>query len=230
MSEEAASRIAAAIGEPSRARMLYALIDGHARTSTELALVAGISPSTASVHLHRLESEHLIKPFAQGKHRYYSLASRSTARVLESLLVLAGTPCDSFRPTTPAPLRAARSCYDHMAGATAVALHDSLLAQRWLRRVSSEKSAYNLTSIGEQALLALGIDGRALQLQRRRFAYPCLDWSERKPHLAGSLAASLLDLAIHRKWLRRELNSRALVVTRIGTQEFLARFGLTISA
>lgn len=230
MSEEAVSRIAAAIGEPSRARMLYALIDGHARTSTELAIVAGISPSTASVHLHRLEAEHLVQPFAQGKHRYYSLANHNTARVLESLLVLTGTPRDSFRPTTPAPLRAARTCYDHMAGATAVALHDSLLTQCWLRRASGKSSAYSLTPTGEEALLTLGIDAAALQQQRRRFAYPCLDWSERKPHLAGSLAAALLDLATRRRWLRRELDSRALVFTRLGSQEFLTRFGLSVSA
>ena len=230
MSEEAVSQIAAAIGEPSRARMLYALMDGHARTSTELALVAGVSPSTASVHLHRLEAQHLVKPFAQGKHRYYSLSGRATARALESLLVLAGTPRDTFQPTTPPTLRAARTCYDHMAGATAVALHDGLLVQGWLRRASKEANAYNPTPSGEKALLALGIDTAALQQRRRRFAYACLDWSERRPHLAGSLAASLLDLAIRRKWARRELDSRALAFTRRGTQEFLAHFGLAVPA
>lgn len=229
MSEEAVSQIAAAIGEPSRARMLYALMDGHARTSTELALVAGVSPSTASVHLHRLEAHHLVQPFVQGKHRYYSLSNRATARALETLLVLAGTPRDTFHPTTPAPLRHARTCYDHMAGATAVALHNSLLTQRWLRRTSSEENAYKVTPAGEKALCALGIDAGALQQQRRRFAYACLDWSERKPHLAGSLAAALLDLAVRHKWVRRELDSRALIFTRQGTQEFLAHFGLSVS-
>ena len=235
MSEDAVSQIAAAIGEPSRARMLYALMDGHARTSTELALIAGISPSTASVHLHRLEAQYLVKPFAQGKHRYYSLSGRATARALESLLVLAGTapagtPRGNFQPTTPPTLRAARTCYDHMAGATAVALHDGLLTQGWLRRASKETNAYRLTSSGEKALLALGIDTASLQQQRRQFAYACLDWSERRPHLAGSLAASLLDLAIRRKWARRELDSRALAFTRRGTQEFLAHFGLAVPA
>ena len=226
-SEEAVSRIAAAIGEPSRARMLYALMDGHARTSTELALVAEISPSTASVHLHRLEALHLVQLFAQGKHRYYSLSSRATARALESLLVLAGAQRNAFQPTTPAPLRAARTCYDHMAGATAIALHDSLLSQRWLRRASAENNTYKITPAGEKGLLAFGIDAAALQQQRRRFAYACLDWSERKPHLAGSLAAALLNLAISRKWLRRELDSRALTITRLGEREFLTSFGLS---
>ncbi|MGA8910501.1 MAG: helix-turn-helix transcriptional regulator, partial [Acidobacteriaceae bacterium] len=130
--DTAVSGIAAAIGEPARTRMLYCLMDGHARTSTELGLVAEVSPSTASVHLHRLKGENLVKVFVQGRHRYYSLAGPNVARALERLSVLAGGPRRQFVPHTPEHLRAARSCYDHMAGAIAVSLHDGFLRSRWI--------------------------------------------------------------------------------------------------
>ncbi|HEY8310732.1 MAG TPA: helix-turn-helix domain-containing protein, partial [Gemmatimonadaceae bacterium] len=118
--DAAASKIAAAIGEPARARILYCLMDGHARTSTELAIVADVSPSTGSAHLHKLKAARLIKVLVQGKHRYYSLHGPPVARVLESLSVLAGGVRSTFVPSTPNRLRAARTCYDHMAGSVAV--------------------------------------------------------------------------------------------------------------
>src|SRR5271168_619993 len=122
-----ASRIAAAIGEPARARMLYCLMDNRARTGTELAVIAEVSPSTASVHLNRLRVERLVKVLAQGKHRYYSLAGGQVAAVLEGLTVLAGRPRKKFVPNTPSGLRGARTCYDHIAGVLGVALHDRLV-------------------------------------------------------------------------------------------------------
>ena len=130
--DAAVSRIAAAIGEPARARMLYCLVDGHARTSTELAVVADVSPSTASVHLHRLKAERLVKVLAQGKHRYYSLEGTNVATALEALSVLAGGPRDAFVPNTPSRLRAARTCYDHIAGTLGVSLHDRFQALGWI--------------------------------------------------------------------------------------------------
>src|SRR5580704_10245021 len=130
--DDAVSRIAAAIGEPARARILYCLVDGHARTSTELAMVADVSPSTASVHLNRLKTEHLVKVLIQGKHRYYSLEGPNVAMVLEGLSVLAGGARDQFVPTTPSRLRAARTCYDHLAGTVGVSLHDRFRALGWL--------------------------------------------------------------------------------------------------
>src|ERR1700689_3131238 len=130
--DDAASRIAAAIGEPARARMLYCLMDNHARTGTELAVVADVSPSTASVHLNRLKTEGLVKVLAQGKHRYYSLEGDDVANLLEGLSVLAGGCRDKFVPGTPNHLRAARTCYDHMAGTLGVLLHDRLQILGWL--------------------------------------------------------------------------------------------------
>jgi DNA-binding transcriptional ArsR family regulator len=119
--------IAAAIGEPARARMLYCLADGHARTSTELAIVAEVSPSTGSAHLNRLKEEGLVSVAVQGKHRYYRLAGPEVASVLESLSVLAGGSTARFIPNTPNRLRAARTCYDHIAGALGVGLHDCFM-------------------------------------------------------------------------------------------------------
>ena len=114
--DAAVAPIAAAIGEPARARMLYHLVDGRARTSTELAVVAEVSPSTASVHLQRLKAQRLVKMFAQGKHRYYSLDRPEVASTLESLYVLAGGTGKVWAPNTPHRLRGARTCYDHIAG------------------------------------------------------------------------------------------------------------------
>src|SRR5580704_3935742 len=118
--DAAVCRIAAAIGEPARARMLYCLVDGRARTSTELAMVAEVTPSTASVHLQRLKTQCLVKVLAQGKHRYYSLVGENVAVALEALSVLAGGSCKSFVPNAPNRLRAARTCYDHIAGTLGV--------------------------------------------------------------------------------------------------------------
>ena len=220
------ARIAAAIGEPARTRMLFSLMDGHARTSTELAMVAEVMPSTASVHLNRLKSENLIKVMVQGRHRYYSLAGRSVARVLEGLSVLAGEHRGKFVPNTPHPLRAARSCYDHMAGTAAVLLHDRLFESRWIQ--AGRGDSYEVTDEGAAGLLGLGIDVMAVQAMRRRFAYACLDWSERRPHLGGALGAALLTLAVKRKWVTRELDSRALSVTRLGKRELLGRLGVEL--
>jgi DNA-binding transcriptional ArsR family regulator len=218
--------IAAAIGEPARARILYCLADGHARTSTELAIVADVTPSTASVHLQRLRTRRLVKVYAQGKHRYYSLAGANVAAVLEALSVLAGKSGDAFVPNTPNRLRAARTCYDHIAGTLGVSLHDRFTALGWLSGGSGADNTYDLTPGGATAFDALGIDVDATRTSRRRFAYACLDWSERRPHLGGAVGAALLNVALKRKWIRQDLDSRALGITSAGRREMLARFGL----
>jgi DNA-binding transcriptional ArsR family regulator len=225
----AVSRIAAAIGEPARARMLYCLVDGHARTSTELAMVAEVSPSTTSVHLNRLKTEHLVKVFIQGKHRYYSLEGPNVARALEGLSVLAGVSHGQFVPNTPSRLRAARTCYDHMAGTLGVSLHDRFQALGWLSASSTGGgNPLDLTLDGTKAFAALGIDLDATRTQRRRFAYACLDWSERRPHLGGALGAAFLEVALKRKWVVQDLDTRALGITSFGRREMLTRFGLHV--
>ncbi len=225
--DAAVARIAAAIGEPARARILFCLMDGHARTSTELAMVAEVSPSTASVHLNRLTAERLIKVFIQGKHRYYSLERPGVARALESLSVLAGRSRDKFVPNTPSRLQAARTCYDHIAGTLGVSIHDRLAALGWLSTSSArDRDNYNVTPAGAKGLATIGIDIEATRAQRRRFAYACLDWSERRPHIGGSLGAAFLRVALQRKWVIQDLDSRALGVTALGRREMLARFGI----
>lgn len=223
------SRIAAAIGEPARARMLYCLMDGHARTSTELAIVADVSPSTASVHLNRLKTEHLVRVVTQGRHRYYSLEGPNVASVLEGLNVIAGGRSDKFVPSTPNRLRALRTCYDHMAGTMGVSLHDRFIALGWLSGdLTGRSDAYDLTRNGTKAFEALGIDLDATRALRRRFAFACLDWSERRPHVGGALGAALLKIALKRRWVTQDLDSRALGITSLGQREMLARFDLRV--
>lgn len=225
----AVSRLAAAIGEPARARMLYCLVDGRARTSTELAVVADVSPSTASVHLQRLKAQRLVKLFAQGKHRYYSLEGANVAAALEALSVLAGGSRDAFVPNTPNRLRAARTCYDHIAGALGVSLHDRFQTLGWLSSNSTARdNACDLTPGGAKAFETIGIDVEATRTLRRRFAYACVDWSERRPHLGGALGAAFLKTALKRKWVAQDLDSRALRVTSLGGRELLTRFGLHV--
>lgn len=228
-----AASVAAAIGEPARARMLYCLVDGHARTSSELAIVGEVSPSTASVHLARLREQRLVKVLHQGKHRYYSLEGANVARALEALTVIAGgngagSSGDKFVPGTPTHLRSARTCYDHMAGHTAVLLRDRLEKLRWIGADRNGEDGYEVTSEGFKALAAMGIDVDALRSLRRRFAYGCIDWSERRPHIGGALGKAILDAALKRKWFLQDLDSRALRLTANGRRQLQTRFGLQI--
>ena len=227
LNEVAVARIAGAIGEPARARMLFCLMDGHARTSTELAIVADVATSTASAHLNRLKAEHLVRVITQGKHRFYSLDGPKVARVLEGLSVLVDEPREKFTPTTPVRLRAARVCYDHIAGHLGVLLHDRFNQLKWLSHTSNSDS-YDLTPDGVRAVGAVGIDVEEVRKLRRRFAYACLDWSERRPHIGGALGAALLKLAIKKKWVSQDLDSRAIRVTNAGRREMLARFGVEL--
>jgi len=226
--DAAVSRIAAAIGEPARARMLYCLVDARARTSTELAVIGEVSPSTASAHLNRLRAERLIKVAVQGRHRYYSLEGPDVARALEALSVLAFGPAAAFVPNTPSALRAARTCYDHLAGTLGVAIHDAFKSLHWIHAVAAPAAAYDVTAQGTNGLAALGVDVDEAHSLRRRFAYPCLDWSERRPHLGGALAAAVLKVALKRRWVMRELDSRALEVTGAGRRELRSRLGIQL--
>jgi DNA-binding transcriptional ArsR family regulator len=229
--DAAISRIAAAIAETARARILYRLMDGHARTSTELSVVAEVSPSTTSVHLNRLKMAHLVKVLVQGRHRFYSLEGPEVANVLEGLSVLAGAggSREKFVPNTPSWLRAARTCYDHMAGQTGVSLHDRFKSLGWLSPVpNGSDNAYDLSWEGTGAFEALGIDIGATRRLRRRFACACLDWSERRPHVGGALGAALLRIALKRKWVVQDLDSRALGITNLGRREMLTRFGIHV--
>jgi len=222
----AAANIAGAIADPARARILYCLMDGHAQTSTELSVVANVSPSTTSAHLNRLKAANLVTVFVQGKHRYYSLAGSDVANLLEGLSVLAGGFRAPPASKVPSRLRTARTCYDHLAGEVGVLLHDRFKALGFLQREQRhDGKLYDLSPAGTEALQAFGIDVAATRALRRQFAYDCLDWSERRPHLGGALGAAVLKIALRRKWVIPDLDSRALSVTRKGRSEMAARFG-----
>lgn len=207
------ARVAAAIAEPARSRMLCCLMDGRARTATELSVVAGVGASTASAHLTKLRDLGLVGMLAQGKHRYFRLAGPDVARALEALLVLADGATLPFEPRTPPRLRAARTCYDHIAGELGVHLHDHLLGVGWLVPCGE---GYEVTGPGEEALASWGVDVAGARAARRRFACPCVDWSERRVHLAGSLGAAVLQAALVRQWVVNDLDSRSLTVTPKG--------------
>jgi DNA-binding transcriptional ArsR family regulator len=225
----AAAEIAQAIGEPTRARMLYALMDGTAHTATELSVIADIGASTASAHLNRLKAANLVTVTAQGKHRYYSLSSAEVARVLESLSVIAGPRGLAPGPRVPARLREARACYDHMAGAVGVAVHDRLVARGWIRGVhGDDERNYEVTPAGLDGFHLLGVDVEAARAQRRRFACACLDWSERRPHLAGALGAEVLKAWLKQRWIVADLDSRALSITDKGRKEMAARLDVQL--
>jgi hypothetical protein len=204
--------------------MLCCLMDGHARTATELAVVGSVAASTASAHLGRLREQRLVESVAQGRHRYFRLAGADVAAALEGLLVVAGAAHAAFKPSTPTQLRAARTCYDHMAGAAGVALHDQLHTQGWVETL--EGGEYELTPPGALALQSLGLDIDATRRARRRFACACLDWSERRPHLGGALAAAWLQLSLRRGWVRQALDGRELTVTARAHRELPELFGV----
>lgn len=225
--DAAVARVASAIGEPARARMLICLLDGRARTSTELAVVAEVAPPTASAHLNRLRADNLVAVHAQGKHRYYVLKSTQVARALEGISVLAGAPRAGFKPSTPVPFRLARSCYDHMAGKIAVQLLERFRSLRWLR-IGSARTTFELMPEGAARLAALGIDLETARAARRKFAYGCLDWSERRMHLAGSLGSALLKMLVDHRWVETELDSRALRITSRGRRELSQRLQIEI--
>ncbi|HEX3878589.1 MAG TPA: helix-turn-helix transcriptional regulator [Bryobacteraceae bacterium] len=227
--DEGVSRIAAAIGDLSRARMLCCLMDGHARTATELAITSEISPSTASVHLGRLADEKLVRMVRQGKHRYYALNGPDVAQAMENLSVLSGASHNKFIPNTPHRLRSARTCYDHIAGALGVALHDRTLKFNWLTADPSRDQVYVLTPQGQQGFGELGIDLANAKTSRRRFAFGCIDWSERRPHIGGAVGAALLTFALRHKWVAPDLDSRALTVTQRGRREVQKYFGIALN-
>ncbi len=222
------SEIASTIGEPARARILMCLMDGQARTSTELAVVAQVGPSTASAHLHRLRGSGLVTVLQQGKHRYYSLGGPDVASMLEQMSVLAGRAKKRPANTAQDRLRAARSCYDHFAGMLGVALHDRFTEMQWLVQGDSEHEAYELSAQGTKVFSDLGIDLDAVRARHRRFARGCLDWSERRFHLGGALGAALLSHARKRKWVFQELDSRILRVTDLGRREISTRLGVRL--
>lgn len=213
--------VAALIGDPARARILTALMGGKALTATELASEAGVAASTASAHLAKLTAAAMLAIEQQGRHRYFRLAGADVASMLEQLMGFASTP--PARRTGPADpaLRAARVCYDHLAGERAVWLLDRLRD----RGLLGGHDASTISADGQSFFARFGIDVDALAARRRPLVRPCLDWSERRHHLGGALGAAILDRLFALRWARRELVSRAVAFTTAGERELERLFG-----
>jgi DNA-binding transcriptional ArsR family regulator len=217
--------IAGLLADSSRSTMLQALMDRHARTAGELARLAKIAPSTASQHLGRLTDGGLLVVEAQGRHRYYRLADPRVAALLESMMAFAPAPVASFAPHVGFDLRFARTCYDHLAGTIATALYDRLQADGTLR-VTPE--GITLSPAGAPALQSLGIDIQALRTGRRPLARACLDWTERRHHLAGALGGALLSSFRARDWLVPRNIPRALRLTTTGRRALASHFDIDV--
>lgn len=219
------TRVAAAIGEASRATMLSRLLDGRHYTGRELAGHAGVSAATASGHLKLLVDERLVRVRAQGRHRYYTLADSNVAHALEALLRVADAPApESTRWRSPAmrELRYARSCYGHLAGELGVRLCDCLRERGWVSPHPDGSNGYEITSAGLAGLRHIGLTATTdLKPGRRHALYGCVDWSERRDHFAGPLAVAMLDWFIGQHWLRRIGQSRQLELTPPGRQHLL---------
>jgi len=213
------------IGDPARANMLTALMSGKALTARELSVEAGITAQTASTHLAKLEAAGLLVRRKQGRHRYFSLADDDVGSVIEAMMGLAakhGHTRTRTGPKDPA-LRKARVCYNHLAGELGVHLFDSLMAQGI---IFDERQDIVLTDIGAERMVDYGIDVEALEKSRRPMCKSCLDWSNRRTHLAGALGTALLDRFYQLKWARRLKDSRVVAFSSNGEIRFMSCFPL----
>lgn len=219
------AQIAALIGDPARANMLTALMSGVALTVSELAQEAGVTIQTASSHLSKLEQCGLLRPRKQGRHKYFSLASDEVAQVLEGLMVLAARTSHLRKRTGPkdAEMRKARVCYNHLAGNMGTQLFDSLLAQG---HIALNGDDLFLTAKGHDLASGFGIDLDVLRAKSAPLCRECLDWSERRSHLAGSLGRAFLRRFEELRWAKRDEKTRAVIFSLNGVKEFDSLFGV----
>jgi len=219
--------VAALMGDARRASMLLALLGGEELPARELAARARASSSLASSHLAKLTDGGLLVVERRGRNRYYRLADRRTAEAIEAILAIAPQRrAHSLRESSHGEaMRHARTCYDHLAGALGVALTDSFEHQGM---IGAPNDGFPLTPFGEVRLGRLGLDIEALRRGRRALTRPCLDWTERRPHLAGSLAAALAARLLELDWIRRRSDTRALAITDTGRGQLRAALGINL--
>lgn len=218
---------AALIGDPARSNMLVALLGGRAMTATELGLEAHVAPSTASGHLAKLVGGKLLSVTARGRHRYYRLASPRVAQVLEEIMSLAcdGPSRHRGKSRCDEAMARARTCYDHLAGKLGVALADSLASRRQI--VINDEGAL-LTEVGRSFLEGLGVSFEPRRQSRRVLCRTCLDWSERRWHIGGSVGAAIAEHCFSQGWAERQAGSRAIIVTATGIRAFDELFGVKL--
>lgn len=214
------ARVAATIGDPTRARMLSVLLTGESLPAGEIAQAVGIAPPTASGHLARLVDEGLVTVLPRGRHRYFRLADAEVAQALEALALVAERtgPATLWSREAYRPLKYARTCYRHLAGELGVRLLEAMVDRKHL---ASASNGFEITRAGRSWLDSLALEKPLAKLTPTRCAYPCLDWSERRDHLAGPLATTLLDHFLAKHWLACTKESRALKVTPLGSRVLL---------
>ena len=220
------SEIAALVGDPARANILSALMGGYALTAKELAGAAGVSPQTTSGHLGKLSGANLVAGVRQGRHRYFRIATPQVAEMLEAIMAVVAVAPPRYRPPSKAEdaMRSARTCYDHFAGKLGVGITGALCARG---HVVLADDAGEVTESGSVFLRDFGIDLAAMRRCRRVFCRPCLDWTERRPHLGGALGAALARRCFDLLWVERTRSSRALVITPAGRRGLADVFGLS---
>ena len=224
------AEIAALAGDPARANILSALLDGRAMTATELAYAAHVTPQTTSAHLAKLTEAGLISATPSGRHRYFRLGSAKIAQMLESIAAVAIDSRPRFRPLSrqAAALRDARVCYDHLAGRLGVAVADAMVRRGY---IVLEDEGGHLTDAGMRYLAGLGIDLFDPVLQRRRhLCRACLDWTERQPHIGGAVGAALAERWLAMGWIARAKDSRAVTLTPEGERGLRDSLGLDLAA
>ncbi len=223
------AKLAQLIAEPARAAMLTELMSGRALTATELANVANVTRQTASSHLAKLHNAELLVLHAQGRHKYFVLANEEVAEVLERLIGLAARAGHVPLVTGPkeAAMRTARSCYDHLAGPLAVAFYENAVQQGWIDQQVSQgclSRTVQLTEQGSTQLQSLGLPIDRLQQSKRVLCRACMDWSERKNHMAGALGAELLKFCIVKQWAAQDKGSRVVSFNPAGETAFRNAF------
>jgi DNA-binding transcriptional ArsR family regulator len=221
--------VAELIGDPTRAAMLIVLLDGRALPAGELALISGVSAQSASGHLSKLVDGGLLEVQSEGRHRYFKISSAEVGHAIEALGAIStvkhGARALPHRGLNP--LQNARMCYDHLAGRVAVELTFALEHAQVIRAVGERD--YELGRDGSKWFVSLGVDVEAIRNTRRRFARSCLDWTERKPHLAGALGAALCARLLALGWMAHRPKTRALRLTERGERELRSRFGIALN-
>tara|TARA_R110000744_G_scaffold181026_2_gene300020 strand:+ start:645 stop:1328 length:684 start_codon:yes stop_codon:yes gene_type:complete len=227
MEEENFISTASLLCEPSRAKIVWKLLDGRAYTASELALVSGLSATSVSNHLSKLLNGEIVKVDVQGRHRYYSFANSEVAYVVESMANLSNQKLTSKvdNQLSKNDVKYCRTCYDHLAGKVGVLIADKLVSKKI---IELREKSYVVTENGNKFFSDFDLDLTELQEQRRYFAKACLDWSERKYHLAGSLGNALLKKMLELDWVRRTKNSRAIVITSVGRSGIRDKFGIEL--
>jgi DNA-binding transcriptional ArsR family regulator len=229
-SQPSIAEVAALVGNPARANILSVLLDGRALTATELAYIAGVSPQTASGHLLKLTEGRLLIVHKQGRYSYFRLASPLIGQMLEGIMAVAAqaqTPRNRPRWRGDEALRLARTCYDHLAGRLGVAIADALVERRY---VVLGQDGGVVTARGEAFFAEFGIDLRQTGHVKREFCRPCLDWSERRPHLAGAVGAALAKRGFELGWITRLRDTRAVAISASGHAGLAETFGIALGA